>query len=77
MSGNARFRRGPIEVKMVHRPNDPSGLVKVTCGGDPETAGYRMAYRGTLDQAIACLEACCRKAWELKQAGQEPEVTPE
>jgi hypothetical protein len=77
MSGNARFTRGAIEVRVVHREPDPSGLVKVTCAGDPETSGYRLAYRGNLEQAIACLEACSKKLWDLKHAGAEPDIKPD
>lgn len=79
MSGNARFPRGPILVKVIHREPDPQGLVKVSinCGGDPETSGYKMAYRGTLEQAMACLECCTRELWRLKTSTGEPPITPE
>lgn len=76
MSGNARFRAGPPPVSVVHRPADPDGVVKVTCAGDPATSGYRCAYRGTIEQAIACLEKCVTELWRLKVAGEEPEITP-
>jgi hypothetical protein len=58
VSGNARFARsGPIPVKVIHRPLDRDGLVKATVVGDPATSGYRVAYRGNIEQAIAALEA--------------------
>jgi hypothetical protein len=76
VSGNARFQRGPVAVKVIRRPATETGLVAVTCAADPETSGYRCAYRGTTEQAIACLEAVTKRLWELRSAGTEPEVTP-
>jgi hypothetical protein len=76
VSGNARFQRGPIPVRVTHRPPDPEGIVKVTIAGDPETSGYRCAYRGNIEQAIACIEAVGRELWRLKAAGTEPEIVP-
>lgn len=76
MSGHARFRSGPIAVSVIRRPAREDGLVQVTCGADPETSGYRVAYRGTIEQAIAALEACQKKLWEYRASGVEPEVQP-
>jgi hypothetical protein len=76
MSGNARFTRGPITVKVVRRPAASDGLVHVSCGADPETSGYRCAYRGNVEQVIACLEACTRELWKCRSTGVEPEIQP-
>jgi hypothetical protein len=73
---SGKFTRGPIPVTVTRRPADPDGLVRVSCGADPDTAGYRIAYRGTVEQAIACLEACQKKLWEYRAAGKEPEIQP-
>ncbi len=75
MSGNARFTRGPVPVQVTRRPDREDKLVHITCGADPETAGYRIAYRGTAEQVIACLEAVSRELWKYRAAGTEPDVT--
>lgn len=77
MSGNARFTRAPVAVKIIHREPDPEGVVKITCAGDPETSGYKMAFRGSVEQALACLEACSKKLWEFRAAGTEPPIIRE
>ena len=66
--------RGPIAVHVIHRPPSPDGLVRITCAGDDETRGYKLAYRGTIEQAIECLEVCARRLWLLKTEGKEPEI---
>ncbi len=67
--------RGPIPVKVTRRPPNTNGLVSVSCGADPETQGYRIAYRGTVQQVIACLEAVQKRLWEFRASGEEPEIT--
>jgi hypothetical protein len=77
MSGNARFNRGAVPVTVIRRPVEQGNLVKLSCAGDDQTGGYKIAYRGTVDQAIACLEACAKRLWELKERGVESEITPD
>ncbi len=70
-----KFTRGPIPVRVTRRPPAENGLVAVTCAADPETGGYKVAYRGTAEQVIACLEAVQHKLWALRATDEEPEVT--
>jgi hypothetical protein len=76
VSGNARFQRGTVPVRVVRRPPTADGLVAVTVAGDSETSGYKVAYRGELQAVIGALEAASKKLWEMRAAGTEPEVTP-
>lgn len=77
MSGNARFTRGPLQVRVTRRTPAASGLVAVTCAADPDTSGYKLAYRGTTDQAIACLENSLKELYRIRNAGIEPPITRE
>ena len=77
MSGKARFTRGPITVRVTKRPDDSLGIVRATVAGDPSTDGYRIAYRGRVENVIAALEACTRKLWEIRASGHEPHIEPD
>ncbi len=68
------FKRAPIQTRIIKRADDPSGIVRLNVGGDPETAGYYCVYRGTREQAIAALE---HAAAGLRQRQREPEISPE
>ncbi len=67
--------RGPIPVKVIRRPPNTNGLVSLSCGADPETQGYRIAYRGTAEQVTACLESILHEMWKLRASGEEPGIT--
>lgn len=69
-----------VSVDIVKKADDPTGVVRVSLGGAKEIGGYYCVYRGSKEQAIACLEQALRAMKGMaKFLGQdrEPDVQPD